>query len=126
MKQESLVAAVPRRRRYGSYMGEIGPAPENLLQRAFSATAPNQKWLTDISEFQLPEGKVYLSPMIDCFDGMVVSWSISFGAGRSSPSRGSLGSRGALPLARMANAHCRCEVGALDVTKGLIAGQCGV
>ncbi len=64
MKQESLVAAVPRRRRYGSYMGEIGPAPENLLQRDFSATAPNQKWLTDISEFQLPEGKVYLSPMI--------------------------------------------------------------
>ncbi len=77
MKQESLVAAVPRRRRYGSYMGEIGPAPENLIQRDFSATAPNQKWLTDISEFQLPEGKVYLSPMIDCFDGMVVSWSIS-------------------------------------------------
>ena len=36
----------------------------------------HQKWLTDISEFQLPAGKVYLSPMIDCFDGMVVSWSI--------------------------------------------------
>jgi transposase InsO family protein len=34
------------------------------------------KWLTDITEFQLPAGKVYLSPMIDCFDGMVVSWSI--------------------------------------------------
>jgi transposase InsO family protein/transposase-like protein len=76
MKQESLVAAVPRRRRYGSYMGEISPAPENLLNRDFSATAPNQKWLTDISEFQLPAGKVYLSPIVDCFDGMVVSWSI--------------------------------------------------
>ncbi|MDG0857692.1 IS3 family transposase, partial [Roseateles puraquae] len=37
---------------------------------------PNEKWLTDISEFQIPAGKVYLSPMIDCFDGMVVSWSI--------------------------------------------------
>ena len=38
--------------------------------------APNEKWLTDITEFQFPAGKVYLSPMIDRFDGMVVSWSI--------------------------------------------------
>jgi putative transposase len=40
-----------------------------------SAT-PNQKWLTDITEFQIPAGKVYLSPLIDCFDGLVVSWTI--------------------------------------------------
>lgn len=76
MKQESLVAAASKRRRYGSYMGEISPAPDNVLNRDFSADAPNEKWLTDISEFQIPAGKVYLSPMIDCFDGMVVSWSI--------------------------------------------------
>ncbi len=76
MKQESLVAALPKRRRYGSYLGEISPAPVNLLERDFSATAPNKKWLTDITEFQIAAGKVYLSPMIDCFDGMVVSWSI--------------------------------------------------
>jgi transposase-like protein len=73
MKQEGLVASAGKRRRYGSYMGEISPAPENLLNRDFSATAPNKKWLTDITEFQIPAGKVYLSPMIDCFDGMVVS-----------------------------------------------------
>lgn len=76
MKQECLVAATSKRRRYGSYMGEISPAPDNLLNRDFSAVAPNEKWLTDITEFQIPAGKVYLSPMIDCFDGMVVSWSI--------------------------------------------------
>ena len=76
MKQECLVAAQPERRRYGSYLGEISPAPVNLLNRDFSATAPNEKWLTDITEFQIPAGKIYLSPMIDCFDGMVVSWSI--------------------------------------------------
>ena len=76
MKQESLVPVVRRRRRYGSYMGEISPAPDNVLNRDFSASAPNEKWLTDITEFQIPAGKVYLSPMIDCFDGMVVSWSI--------------------------------------------------
>ncbi len=76
MKQERLVVAAKRRRRYASYMGEIGPAPENLIDRDFHATGPNEKWLTDITEFQIPAGKVYLSPMIDCFDGLVVSWTI--------------------------------------------------
>ncbi len=77
MKQEGLNAGSARRRRYGSYQGEIGPAPENIINRDFRAAAPNKKWLTDITEFQLPAGKVYLSPVIDCFDGLVVSWSIS-------------------------------------------------
>jgi putative transposase len=76
MKEESLIPALRKRRRYGSYMGEISPAPDNLLNRDFTASAPNKKWLTDITEFQIPAGKVYLSPMIDCFDGLVVSWSM--------------------------------------------------
>ena len=76
MKQECLVAATIKRRRYGLCMGEISPAPEYVLNRHFSASSPNEKRLTDITEFQIPAGKVYLSPMIDCFDGMVVSWSI--------------------------------------------------
>ena len=75
MKQECLVVA-NRKRRYGSYLGEISPAPENLINRDFQAATPNKKWLTDITEFQIPAGKVYLSPMIDCFDGLVVSWTI--------------------------------------------------
>lgn len=76
MKQENLIAATPKRRRYGSYLGEISPAPENLINRDFQSAAPNQKWLTDITEFHIPAGKVYLSPIIDCFDGLVVSWSL--------------------------------------------------
>jgi putative transposase len=76
MKQERLIVATKKRRSYGSYFGEISPAPENLINRDFQASAPNEKWLTDITEFQLPAGKVYLSPMIDCFDGLVVSWTI--------------------------------------------------
>lgn len=76
MRQEGLAAATAKRRRYGSYMGKIGLAPENLIDRDFRAAAPNEKWLTDIIEFQIPAGKVYLSPLIDCFDGLVVSWSI--------------------------------------------------
>lgn len=76
MRQEGLAAATARRRRYRSYGGEIGPAPENLINRDFRAVAPNEKWLTDLTEFQIPAGKVYLSPLIDCFDGLVVSWTI--------------------------------------------------
>ena len=76
MKQERLVVAANKRRRYGSYLGEISPAPENIINRDFQAETPNEKWLTDITEFQIPAGKVYLSPIIDCFDGLVVSWTI--------------------------------------------------
>jgi putative transposase len=76
MRQECLVVTANRKRRYGSYLGEISPAPENLINRDFQADSPNEKWLTDITEFQIPAGKVYLSPMIDCFDGLVVSWTI--------------------------------------------------
>ena len=76
MKQECLIVAANKKRRYGSYLGEISPAPENLINRDFRAEAPNEKWLTDITEFQIPAGKVYQSPMIDCFDGLVVSWTL--------------------------------------------------
>lgn len=76
MRQECLVVAATKRRRYRSYLGEVSPAPENVINRDFQAATPNEKWLTDITEFHIPAGKVYLSPMIDCFDGLVISWSI--------------------------------------------------
>lgn len=71
-----LTVASTRRRRYSSYQGELDVAPENLISRDFAATAPNEKWLTNTTEFGLAAGKVHLSPVIDCFDGLVVSWSI--------------------------------------------------
>ncbi len=78
MKEEGLVAKGQRRKRkYSSYQGEISEAPENLVKRDFHADAPNELWLTDITEFHIPAGKVYLSPVIDCFDGMAVSWRMS-------------------------------------------------
>ena len=71
------VAYLKRRRRYSSYGGEISDAPPNLVERRFRAGGPNELWLTDITEFKLPGGeKAYLSPIIDCFDGLVVSWRI--------------------------------------------------
>ena len=76
MKEEQLVVPYKKKRKYNSYKGEITPAVENLIARDFHADAPNTKWLTDLTEFHIPAGKVYLSPIIDCFDGMVVSWTI--------------------------------------------------
>lgn len=76
MKQEGLVVSCRKRRKYCSYKGEITPAADNVINRNFKASAPNCKWLTDITEFNIPAGKVYLSPIIDCFNGMPVAWSI--------------------------------------------------
>ena len=76
MKDEGLAVYHGRKRHYSSYQGEISPAVPNRLNRDFHADKPNEKWLTDITEFSIPAGKVYLSPIIDCFDGLPVSWTI--------------------------------------------------
>ena len=76
MAENQLVAISKRKRKYSSYQGESIPAAPNLIARNFYADAPNTKWLTDITEFHIPAGKVYLSPIVDCFDGLLASWSI--------------------------------------------------
>ncbi|MCO7175766.1 IS3 family transposase [Sporolactobacillus kofuensis] len=76
MAEEGLVVKVTRCRKYSSYAGEITPAVANLLERNFKAEKPNEKLVTDITEFAFQAGKVYLSPLIDCFDGQIISWSI--------------------------------------------------
>lgn len=76
MKEENLVARRPNKKKYSSYQGEITPAVDNKVNRDFHADAPNKLWLTDITEFAIPAGKVYLSPIVDCFDGMIVTWTI--------------------------------------------------
>ena len=76
MVEENLKATVTRRKGFNAYSGEFNPAPENLLNRNFKSSVPNEKWLTDITEIRIPAGKVYLSPIVDCFDGLITSWSI--------------------------------------------------
>lgn len=83
MAEENLVAcAAKKKRRYSSYEGETSAAPPNLLldergKHHFRAGSPNETWITDVTEFRIPAGKAYLSPIVDCFDGMPLSWSIS-------------------------------------------------
>src|SRR5690554_4328109 len=79
MAEEGLVVPRIRRRRFSAYAGESCPAAQNMLNRNFQASAPNTKWLTDLSEIHIPAGKLYISPIIDCFDGLVVSWTIGTG-----------------------------------------------
>lgn len=76
MREEGLEVKTKKRRKYSSYQGEISPPVPNVLKRDFHADKPNEKWLTDITEFSLPAGKVYLSPILDCFDGLVVCWTV--------------------------------------------------
>lgn len=76
MKEENLIVRIIRQKKYSSYLGEISPAVPNEIQRDFHADKPNKKWLTDITEFKIGEGKVYLSPIIDCFDGMPITWTV--------------------------------------------------
>ena len=76
MRQNSLEVKRKRTKRFNAYAGEIGKAPDNVVNRDFHALVPNEIWLTDISEFAIPAGKAYLSPILDCFDGMLTSWSI--------------------------------------------------
>jgi transposase InsO family protein/transposase-like protein len=77
MSECELKVRVKRSNKYSSYKGEITPAVPNVIERDFHADEPKLKWLTDITEFAIPAGKVYLSPIVDCFDGMLPAWKIS-------------------------------------------------
>jgi putative transposase len=76
MKEEQLTCQV-RMKKYRSYRGEIGKIASDLIQRDFSATAPNEKWTTDITEFSLFGSKLYLSPILDMFNSEIVDYTIS-------------------------------------------------
>ncbi len=76
MREEGLRVKIKKRKKYNSYRGEITPAVPNLVKRNFHSDKPEKLLLTDISEFALPAGKVYLSPMLDCFDGYLITWKI--------------------------------------------------
>ena len=66
-----------RIKKYRSYKGEIGKVAPNLINRDFHADAPNKKWTTDITEFALFGKKLYLSPILDMYNGEIISYNIS-------------------------------------------------
>ena len=66
-----------RMKKYRSYKGEVGKIAPNLLNRDFHAEKPNQKWVTDVTEFSLFGEKLYLSPILDLCSSDLVSYTIS-------------------------------------------------
>lgn len=76
MRQLGLFCRV-RVKRYNSYRGEVGKIAPNLLERDFEAVRPNQKWVTDITEFSLFGQKLYLSPILDLHSRDIVSYAIT-------------------------------------------------
>ena len=69
--------SIIRVKKYRSYRGEQGKIAPNILQRDFKAQAPNQKWATDVTEFNVSGNKLYLSPIIDLFNGEIISYDLS-------------------------------------------------
>lgn len=77
MKNLGLKSIQRPKRRYNSYQGTIGQIADNLLKRNFKASKPNQKWATDVTEFKVKNVKLYLSPIIDLYNGEIVSYNLS-------------------------------------------------
>ena len=76
MREEELIVRCRKKKRYNSYRGVIGPIPPNIINRNFHADRPFEKLLTDITEFHIDDYRVYLSALIDCFNGECLGYAI--------------------------------------------------
>ncbi|WP_371928030.1 IS3 family transposase [Moraxella sp. FZLJ2109] len=88
MNQMGLKARIRSKRRFSAYQGKVGKIADNVLKRDFKADRPNQKWATDVTEFKVLDKqgnvkKLYLSPIMDLFNGEIVSYQM-----HSSPNYG--------------------------------------
>ena len=76
MVQMSLKAK-RKKQHYRSYKGELGKVAQNVINRDFKASAPDQKWTTDVTQVKIKDKKIYLLPILDMFNGEIVSYTIS-------------------------------------------------
>lgn len=66
-----------RKVRYHSYKGDVGRVAPNITERDFTTTRPNQKWATDVTQKNIGVTKLYLSPILDMYNGEIISYNIS-------------------------------------------------
>ena len=79
MRELELQVRVRKSKKLTTYRGTIGHIAPNHLERHFTATKPNQKWVTDVTEFKAKDGnKVYLSPILDLFNNEIISYTLSY------------------------------------------------
>lgn len=77
LMQELGLKSCVRPKKYRSYKGECGKIAPNILQRQFSADKPNQKWVTDVTEFNVQGEKLYLSPVLDLYNGEIIAFEMA-------------------------------------------------
>jgi putative transposase len=73
---EMGLKSLVRIKKYSSYQGEVGSTAPNLLLRNFDATGINEKWATDVTEFKVLGGKLFLSPIMDLCTGEILAFEI--------------------------------------------------
>lgn len=74
--RELGLKCIVRMKKYRSYKGTYGKTAPNILNRNFEAIKPNQKWVTDVTEFKLFGEKLYLSPVLDLFNGEIITYTL--------------------------------------------------
>lgn len=71
------LASCLRSKKYQSYKGTYGKVAPNILERNFKACSPNQKWVTDVTEFNVKGAKLYLSPVLDLYNSEIIAWNMT-------------------------------------------------
>lgn len=77
MRQMGL-KALRTPRRFRTYKGEVGKIAPNALGRDFKASEPNRKWATDVTQVMINDVKVFLSPIMDMYNGEIVTYTLSY------------------------------------------------
>ncbi|MFC6478532.1 IS3 family transposase [Pseudomonas asuensis] len=73
----ALKSSIRRRSKYRAYRGSTSRAAPNRLNRDFSAERPNERWVTDITEFNLGGPKLYLSPVLDLYNREIITYEMA-------------------------------------------------
>ena len=68
--------SLQRQKTYRSYKGEIGETAPHSLDRQFAATTPNEKWVTDVTEFKVGDEKLFFSPIKDLYNGEIIAYTM--------------------------------------------------
>jgi putative transposase len=77
MRENGITASRKRRRVVTTNSRHENPVAPNLLQRDFTAPAPNRKWATDITYIPTAQGWLYLAVVLDLYSRLVVGWSMA-------------------------------------------------
>jgi len=77
LMNQMKLKAIRKKKHYRSYKGEVGKVAPNVLNRNFFADKPNTKWTTDVTQVSINGQKMYLSPILDMFNGEIISYTIS-------------------------------------------------